>query len=364
MSNKGTQFLKQYYQSYWQRIEEARKFVPHKYLPADLRSVRKVVIGECIDGYLILMYAADKLEIQSFKTSRTTRDVCATTNLHRLRDSQGRLLGKQAVFTIKMEGDGSLVVADPQVRVELKTGDTIIFRPPWLRAHVIINKEPQDCLRVDPVKDAEHDVQTLVFARILQVDTSVDIAEMREKVIAKLEDLLIRFNAIMEDASREQELQDFIKQNSFLISPFALEEDIHPSYPLGKEWITDFVVENKPPTPFSHTFVEIEPASEPLFIKTRGRADFTARANHAIEQLRDWRIWIRDNIAYVRNDFPSLDHCNFTLIIGRRKGLSAAQRRKIAEINAEHNWRTVLSYDDVADKLKALIANLRIFDKS
>jgi len=359
VSNKGVEFLKDYYRKYWNRIEEARTFIPPRYLTEDLKSVYEVVIYECIDGYVTLMYLGKELSVSAVKTSRTVKSVCDTPSLHKLQDSQGKVF-KNTKFVLKMEGAGSLHVADAKVIVEHKSGLKTVYRPPWLRAHVIQGKEPQEFLLITPSVQAENDIKTLVFAQRLQVEKSDDIVETRESVITKLEGLLNRFNGLLEDATKESELQDFIKQNSFIVSPFGLEENVYPKYQLGKELETDFVIENKPPMPFSHTFVEIEPASELLFLSTKGRElEFMQRANHAISQLMDWRIWVRDNIAYVRRDFPSMDQCDYLLVMGRSTMLSEKQKRKLAELNTEHNWRTILTYDDLADKLKVLIANLK-----
>lgn len=364
MSAEGVKYIAEYWSGYWQRIEEAKSFVPLEYMPEFLRSIKRIVVCDCRDGYVTLMYSGvGDMEISSYRSTRRALDVFGSQEL---RDSNGNKPPRNLRFDVVIEGSGSVHLAEPELILEQRPFGTQrrIFRTAWLAAHIIVKQEPSESL-VDPTAQAERDVRTFAFARRLKVERSSDVGETRERVIAELEKLLKRFRALLEDASREQEVQDFIEENSFILAPFSELKDVRPKYPLGKELVTDLVIENKPPVPFSHTFVEIEPPSEPLFLKAKGHeTKLTARANHAIEQLRDWRIWVKDNIAYIRRDFPSLDQCNYILIMGRGEGLSQVQRRKLAELNAEDNCRTVLTYDDIASKLEGLVANLRKLDEA
>ena len=288
----------------------------------------------------------------SYKTTRRVLDVFRSQKFY---DNAGNKAPKHIGFGVDISGSGSIQIGEPRIQSHGR-----VFRPLWLVAHVLVRQEPSKGLPEDPLAQAEKDIHTLLLKRRLGIKELLSTTEAQEKVIAKLEELLKKYRLLLEDATKEQELQGFIETNSIFLVPFSQSEDVHPKYKLGKEYVTDFLIENKPPMPFSHTFVEIEPASEPLFLKTTGReTDLTARTNHAIEQLRDWQVWIRDNIAYIKADFPNLDQCNYILISGRSDRLTTIQKRKLAELNAEHNWRMMFTYDDLADRLDQLITKLK-----
>lgn len=353
MTAEGIDYIKKYFSQYWYRIQEAQSFVPPEYLPEFMKSTRKLVIYDCTDGYLTLMYSdTGNITTSSYKTSRRVQDVFDSQGLY---DSRGNRAPKGIKLGIRVSGNASVHIGEPKIKI----GNTL-FHPRWLVAHIMIKLEPSVGLLEDPIKRAEKDIRTLLLKRKLGIEETLAPDQAKEKVIPRLEELLNNFRSLLEDTTKEQELQDFIEANSILIAPYSQKEDVYPKYKLGKEHITDFIIENKPPTPFSHTCIEIEPASEPLFLRAKGyETQLTQRTNHAIEQLRDWRIWIRDNIAYLKNDFPSFDQCEYILIIGRGNSFTTMQRRKITELNAEHNWRSVYTYDDLADRLDQLIKNLR-----
>lgn len=356
MSSEGVIYIKDYFSRYLQRVQEAESFVPREYLPKFMTSTRRLAIYDCSDGYLTLMYPGlEAIEVSAHSTTRRVADVFESQAFKGSGKRTRKRLG------LDIQGGASIWIAEPEISEHSsQLSPAKVFRPHWLVAHILVGLQPSAGLSGDPGDRAEKDIRTALLARRLGVEPSPNVTETSDRTISRLEDLLDRFRTLLADESKEQQLQDFIEENSFLLAPFSQKEDFHPKYRLGKEYVTDFLIHNKPPLPFSHTFVEIEPAVESLFYKSRGREnELTTRANHAVEQLRDWRIWVRDNIAYLKNDFPNLDQCNYVLIIGRSEGLSEMQERKLAELNAEHNWRTLFTYDNLADRVGQLIARLR-----
>jgi len=354
LTSEGVDYIKNYFSQYWNRVQEALSFIPPEYLPEFMKITRKLVIYECVDGYLTFMYSdTSDVSESSYQTTRRVQDVF---NGQVFYDEQGNRVPKYMTFQVQVD-TGGVEIAEPEIQAGKK-----IFRPNWLVAYILVKREPSESLRVDPTKRAEKDIRTFLLERRLGIkDTaSADRNQRNEKVITVLEELLKDFRLLLDDATKEEELQQFIETNSILIDPISQIEDVHPKYQLGKEYITDFIIEHKRPMPFSHTCVEIEPASESLFLQTKGREmQLTQRTNHAVDQLQDWRIWIRDNVAYLKNDFPTFDQCRYVLVIGRGDSLTVMQKRKLAELNAEHNWRIVYTYDDLADRLEQLINNLK-----
>lgn len=354
------EYLTDYWRRYWGRVQDAKQFIPAEYLPRFLKFTRLIEICRCSDGYVVFMHGGEgEIRVSCHQTKRRALDVLHSKPY---RDAQGRK--SRLNVAIELEGAGAVYIAEPYVvhtdraHFDLKT----FYRPPWLAAFVIVGTQPGRVLTRGPEAHAERDVKAFAFALRLEVSPSTNVGETAERVIAKLRDLLGNFVTLLQDAAREEELQDYIRRNPILLSPFSHPKSIYPKYPLGKDYRTDFVIENSQPTPFSHTFVEIEPASEPLFLKGKKETDLTARANHAIGQLMDWRIWVRDNIAYVRRHLPNLDQCNYVLLMGRSVGLTDSGRRKLAEANSEHSWRQILTYDDIVAQMTQLIDNLAQLD--
>ncbi len=364
MSKEGVKLLEEYSQRYWERIKEAKSFVPEKHLPDFLKLTNKVVIYDCKDGYVTIAepHIGD-FEIATFKTSRQAMDVFDShiNNRAQFRDANGNHPSKDFHFNFKVEYTDKVKAqfADPFIQsVERRTGKKTIYRPDWTVICVIAGQEFTEDMRDNAEKDAEKDAKTTAYALNLEIEPSPDLAETQGTVINRLKELLSEYNNVLEDARKEEDLQKYLKQNPKLLI-FALvptsNPEIYPKYQLGKEYETDFVLQNDPPRPFSHIFVEIEPATIPLFLATK--VELRQRANHAISQLMDWRSWVNTNIAYIKEDFPTLDQCQYVVIMGRSKDLDTKQRQRLNEMNAEHNWRVLLTYDDIADALERLIIN-------
>ena len=68
-----------------------------------------------------------------------------------------------------------------------------------------------------------------------------------------------------------------------------------PKLRLGAEHETDFVIGEKSSAGYEWIAVELESPHSSVFTKA---GDFTAELNHAITQITDWRVWLRDNLSY------------------------------------------------------------------
>jgi hypothetical protein len=72
----------------------------------------------------------------------------------------------------------------------------------------------------------------------------------------------------------------------------------------------------------------------------------TARFTHAMQQVRDWRIWLRKNIQYAQNQlgYIGLDsEFEAIIVMGRRKDLNPEHHEKYRELSNEKVQ--VMSYD-------------------
>ncbi len=352
MSNEGLVFLRKYEQEYWQTITTGIQFLPTRYLPDSLFAVQQVVIHDCTDGYLILRFA-EREGVEFIVTHY--RSIRWKDLLHeqKLYDNNGRettqRLTLQMRDTSKFQGHMFSLGS-----VEIHRGASV-FRPKWLSATIVVGEPNEDFH--NPIDDAKRDVQTFVAANNLGVQIHADINITNDKVIQRLESLLTQYRHCLVEAKVEEDIQKFIAKNPFILNPWG---KIYPKYRLGTKYICDFLVEDLIAADFKYIFIEIEPASTALFRKNKKEArEFRSRVNHGISQLRDWEIWIRDNIQTLKSDFPEFDQPCFILVIGRDKDLSIDQKKVILSENARSKSFTTLTYDDLDHRLEELINKLR-----
>ena len=125
--------------------------------------------------------------------------------------------------------------------------------------------------------------------------------------------------------------------------------------PFG-DTVSDFVVRS---SDGSYTLIEIERAS--VRIIQQGNQEPTAPFNHACQQVRDWRRYVRDNVQTVRSELGLTDIYEPTgkVIIGRDAHVSS--------LEAARRWRdlrqsgdlTLLTYDQVVASVRQLASSLR-----
>lgn len=104
-------------------------------------------------------------------------------------------------------------------------------------------------------------------------------------------------NLVENDAS-ENELQKHIETYPYILSEqFAHCHHVFPKVALGNQYDTDFMCLDIPSSGKEWIAVELESPQKNVITKT-GRK--TADLEHAIQQVRDWRSWITDNLSYAR----------------------------------------------------------------
>lgn len=352
MSNKGLIILKKYEHEYWRTITDGIQFLPTGYLPDFLAAVQQVVIHDCTDGYLILRFA-EREGVEFIVTRHRSirwRDLLWKQKLY---DQNGRETTRRLTLQMgdpsKFQG-GMVSLAS----IEWRRGVSI-FHPKWISA-TIVEGEPEEDFP-NPIQEAKRDIQTLVAANNLDVQLDVNFEITGDKVIRQLENLLAQYRQKLEEAKVEEDIQKFIAKNPFILNPWG---KVYPKYRLGTKYICDFLVEDLIAADFKYTFIEIEPASTDLFRRNKKEVrEFRSRVNHGLSQLRDWEIWIRENVETLKGDFPEFDQACFILVIGRSKDLSVDQKKVIISENARSKSFTILTYDDLGHRLEELINKLR-----
>jgi hypothetical protein len=86
----------------------------------------------------------------------------------------------------------------------------------------------------------------------------------------------------------------------------------------------------------------------------------SAFLTHAVHQVRDWHMWIHDNLAYARRLLPHVDYPLGRVFIGRRSELSADNRRRLKRLLFENRMfmeiRTLDFFVDGAESVRHLVS--------
>jgi hypothetical protein len=201
---------------------------------------------------------------------------------------------------------------------------------------------------------ATADVLAFVTRQLLGIDGS-SLDEDETPIEAKqasadvLRDLVAEFERLLVDATREEELQVYLKEHPELLDLRAI--SVEPKVPLGAEYVTDFVLR----LPDDHyVLVEIERASHALYTQA---SNPTAAFSHAVQQVQDWLDWSYEHLSYLRQRYPEIHQPQGLVVIGRRESMTVRGRRALRRHNAENSVR-VITYDDLLDGVRAIANNL------
>ncbi len=161
------------------------------------------------------------------------------------------------------------------------------------------------------------------------------------------------FKDELEKAEDEKPLQEVLETTPSLLRSLTLNTSDfwcfgEPS--LGGELYPDFLLCCEHSGGFEWTFVELESPTKPALIKSGLPAE---KLRFAQGQINDWRIWLRQNIAYAQS------HLGFRgihaegqawIVIGRRSMISPKHALKYQELST-NNLR-VISYDRFIDMIQ------------
>ena len=95
--------------------------------------------------------------------------------------------------------------------------------------------------------------------------------------------------------------------------------------------------------------VELESPNEKALTKAGLPAKKLAEA---LKQIRDWRTWLTDNVAYARGELGLKDieaTCPAYIVIGRRGSLDPKQVKTYSALSTDGT--TVMSYDRLLDQM-------------
>lgn len=160
---------------------------------------------------------------------------------------------------------------------------------------------------------------------------------------------------LVEAGASENELQKHLEIHPYILSQqFAHCHHVIPKVALGVQYETDFMCLDIPSSGREWRAVELESPLKNV-ITRQGRK--TADLEHAIQQIRDWRAWVTENLSYARQSRESngLGLTEITprfyghVIIGRRKNFNNKfneLRRQLVrdELIEVHSWDGVVEW--------------------
>jgi hypothetical protein len=185
------------------------------------------------------------------------------------------------------------------------------------------------------------------------------VTDNQSDPIKKFASLRDDFCTLLSEATREEEVQVFLKENPVLLDNVT---QCFPKLKLGSEMTTDFVLQKRTSRGFEYAFVEIERANLPIFV---GTGDYDAKFNHAWKQLEDWDRWIDKHLSYLEQEkLPQLSRpYRLVLIAGRTAALTDRHKDDLRS-RCRNSTIEFYTYDDILVRFDEFIDALRRFNDS
>lgn len=322
------------YKAEFQRI--IQQYPEHiEAFPPFTRGEKRYEIHICLNGVVLLQFP-DKFQI--------------TTSFQPY--SVGAAAGRITHGMIAFSGEGEIELADLVLMAQDNSGETRSVVE-WDYARISTKADASKWVPELAQSKASADALGYLTAHLLHLpkNNGQPPAVARDAAIDKLSSIILDFETLLDGEPREEMIQQFLRQHTFLLCPTA--SRVAPKVKLGSEYVTDFVIEQHEP---SHILVEIERADLLLFTKA---GNPTKELVHAQRQVEDWRQWIHENLRYARDTMPNINDPPCWVILGRRRAMDEDQRRALDRHNRELKNIRVLTYDDLLDAAKTQLINLR-----
>ncbi|MEM6777730.1 MAG: Shedu anti-phage system protein SduA domain-containing protein [Planctomycetota bacterium] len=178
-------------------------------------------------------------------------------------------------------------------------------------------------------------------------------SDWKKHLVANLpatSDLSTRFSRVLDDAEDERPVQDFLSKNPELLSPLVPLGTgvwVWDRPRLGSEFIPDFLACTRNSSGCQWVLFELESPIERPLIQTGLPGK---KLREAQGQIRDWRIWLRQNISYAETElgFRGLNaEANAVIVIGRRKYVTESMELQWRELSEPNT--SVMTYDRLSE---------------
>lgn len=221
----------------------------------------------------------------------------------------------------------------------------------WEAFEVLCTPEAEVWTDVDPAQWAEFEMLERLASKNLDRQL-MDSIDSRRAGRLRYRDLFAEYDKVLRTAGSEAPLQDFLERHPEFLDPTHIL--VIPQKVIGTHR-TDFVLRR---ASGAYTLVELESPTRALFKADGGqRAELT----HAIDQTRNWKRFIEDNLKTVRDELglKSIEgNPDCLIVIGRDNHLDEAARRKLILMRSEAPRTTILTYDQLRAHTLATVENL------
>lgn len=157
--------------------------------------------------------------------------------------------------------------------------------------------------------------------------------------------LLDELENTLNAAEDERPLQAFYEAHPYLLAIAFRPHNcwVFPRPRLGGgRHIPDFLYCDRDSLGYRWVLIELESPKEEA--TTQGES-ISAKCQHAVEQILDYRGWLRDNALAEQREYPNISaRCEGYVVIGRRDGARTdKEKRRLADFREQHI--EVASYD-------------------
>lgn len=180
-------------------------------------------------------------------------------------------------------------------------------------------------------------------------------------------DLADRFEKTINDAQREEDLQEFLTKYPFILKE-QLPHGTHvvPKFKFGGKYVSDFLVSDVTSGGTFWVLVELEPVGVALVTKD---GQLSQRVREGVQQVRDWRTWLQRNrdfaIRPVSEDGLGLGDIQGIwgwVIVGRRSQVTPRFNQLRQQVADESNIE-IKTYDRLLEWFKQRADHWAAWDK-
>jgi hypothetical protein len=347
------QRLRRFYEVYYSELRRRMSRYPlaSEIFPYYLKGFRRIVATLTKDGLVAVHYPAehDSFELRVVPERRVTDITTDDLAIEYPTGHKAVLFGRDPENPEK-DFDGAF----QSTGIELTYNGQII-RPDYVRLDAAATHTLDDedlYSEGKALEDAQKDAVLAADAYLMGLE-KVPPNQQEGRVIAELEAAIDEFEQVVARDPHESVIQQYltIKRNQILLDPSAL--SITPKVYLRNDHEIDFVVQE---AEGQYVLVEIERSGLPVLTKKgRPRAELT----HAQQQVKDWFEWIAENREYARSKMPGISEPKGWVIMGRRSSIRPEHKHVLARESAESQRITTQTYDDLLDRAKQHLDNLR-----
>ncbi|MFY9622477.1 MAG: Shedu anti-phage system protein SduA domain-containing protein [Pyrinomonadaceae bacterium] len=165
----------------------------------------------------------------------------------------------------------------------------------------------------------------------------------------------IELKRIVNAALDERPVQKYCEQNPAVLLPFLGGVDrgwVFGRPKLGAEFVPDFMLSCLDSGGYHWHLIELE---NPTYTALTQQAAQNARLTHAVQQILDWRIWLRRNIQYAQVElgYRDLDaEFESSIVMGRRKEMTRSQKDRYRELSRDRI--RIMTYDRFLERIATI----------